>query len=195
MYYMKRLNTIVVAFLAFGMLCGGVGFLGYVYGQDRGYDAGYGAGQGAGYSQGYDRGRTEGYEVGYGVGYESEMREASRGYNVRNPTYKEMREFLSQDTTDSRTYVVDKYNCSDFSAEINNNAESQGIRCAVVDIFHPGGYGHAIVAFETVDKGLIFIEPQFDHEVSLIVGESYSDVNNYTSSANDDTIKRFLVIW
>jgi hypothetical protein len=78
---------------------------------------------------------------------------------------------------------------------VNNNAEAKGIRCAVVDIFYPDGYGHTIVAFDTTDRGLIYIEPQFDQEVKLEVGRSYSQLNNFTAAPRDDTIKRYLVVW
>jgi hypothetical protein len=62
-------------------------------------------------------------------------------------------------------------------------------------MFYPDGYGHTIVAFDTTDRGLIYIEPQFDQEVKLVVGRSYSQLNNFTSAPRDDTIKRYLVVW
>ena len=191
----QRLATIFSICVLIITLCSGSALVSYIYGQDKGYHAGCEAGQQAGYSQGYNQGKDEGYQAGYKTGRESGLQEATTGYNLRNPTYQEMKEFLAQDTTDSKTYIKDEYNCTDFSARVNNNAEAQGIRCATVDIFYPEGYGHTIVAFETADKGLIFIEPQFDHEVNLIIGESYSQTNNYTPAPRDDTIKRFLVIW
>jgi len=195
MDYSQRLATIFSICVLIITLCGGSALASYIYGQDKGYHAGSEAGQQAGYSQGYNQGKDESYQAGYTAGHESGLREAVTGYNLRNPTYQEMKAFLAQDTTDSKTYIKDEYNCSDFSAQVNNNAEAQGIRCAIVDIFYPEGYGHSIVAFETVDKGLIFIEPQFDHEVSLIISKSYSQTNNYTPAPQDDTINRFLVIW
>lgn len=195
MDYSQRVATIFSILVIIVTLCSGSALISYVYGQNKGYHAGYEAGQEASYSQSYSQGKDEGYQAGYEAGYESGLREASSGYNLRNPTYQEMKEFLAQDTTDSRTYMKDEYLCSDFSAEVNNNAEAQGIRCAIVDIFYPDGYGHTIIAFETADKGLKFIEPQFDDEVSLIVGKSYSQVNNYTPPPRDDTIERFLIMW
>ncbi len=117
------------------------------------------------------------------------------GYTLQNPTYQEMKTFLAQDPTNTNTYVEDKYVCVDFAAAVNNNAEAKGIRCAVVDIFYPDGYGHTIVAFDTTDRGLIYIEPQFDQEVKLVVGRSYSQLNNFTAAPRDDTIKRYLVVW
>ncbi|HEX75532.1 MAG TPA: hypothetical protein G4O12_02995 [Dehalococcoidia bacterium] len=196
MDYGQRLATMVGILLAITMLCGGSAFLSYIYGQDKGYDAGYQAAHEASYRHGYAEGNSQGYQVGYETGYQAGLKEgAISGYNLRNPTYREMKEFLAQDTTDSKKYIGDEYVCSDFCAEVNNNAEAQGIRCAIVSIYYPEGYGHNIVAFETTDKGLKFIEPQFDDEVDLIVGKSYSQINNYTPPPRADTIGRFLVIW
>ena len=190
-----KLATVVAMFLAIVVLCGGAGFISYLYGYQKGYSSGHETVRETDYNQGYDRGSEEGYGVGYEIGYESGLTEVDSGYDLRNPTYREMEEFLAQDTTDARTYVKDEYACSDFSADVNNNAESQGIRCAIVNVFYPQGYGHTIIAFETTDRGLIFIEPQFDHEVSLVIGESYSRINNYTPSPRADTVGRFLVMW
>ena len=183
----QKVATALGTILAIVMLCGGSGFLSYIYGYQSGHEASY--------SQGYDQGKDDGYQAGYEAGHESETIETGSDYILRNPTYKEMKDFLTQDTTSSKTYIKDKFACVDFSAGVNNNAEAQGIRCAIVDIFYPKGYGHTIVAFETTDMGLKFIEPQFDHEVDVIIGKSYSQVNNFTPIPGDDTIERFLIIW
>ncbi|MBL7209856.1 MAG: hypothetical protein ISS52_07135 [Dehalococcoidia bacterium] len=167
MDYRRKMATAAGMLLAIIVLCSGAGYFGHVHGHTDGYEA----------------------------GYESGLREGVSGYNLHNPTYQEMNEFLAEDTTSLKAYVEDEYVCVDFSAEVNNNAEAQGIRCAIVDVFYPEGYGHTIVAFETADRGLKFVEPQFDEEVSLIVGKSYSETNDYTPPPKDDTIKRFLVIW
>ena len=192
MDYSQKVATVLGIFLAIVMLCGGSGFLSYTYGYQIGHEASY--------NQGYDQGKGEGYQSGYQSGFEAGYKpsleqEKSSEYTLRNPTYQEMKAFLAQDTTNLGKYATDEYVCVDFSAAVNNNAEKNGIRCAIVDIFYPEGYGHTIVAFETTDKGLIFIEPQFDHEVKLIVGKSYSQTNGFTLAPRDDTINRFLIIW
>jgi len=184
----QKVATALGIFLAIIMLCGGSGFLGHMYGYQKGHQAIY--------NEAYNQGKDEGYQAGYEAGYKpSPGQETSSEYALSNPTYQEMKTFLAQDTTDSKTYREDEYVCVDYAAALNNNAEAKGIRCAVVDIFHPGGYGHTIVAFETTDKGLIFIEPQFDNEVKLAIGTSYSQANNFTPAPRDDTINRFVVIW
>jgi flagellar basal body-associated protein FliL len=188
----QKAATAIAIFIAIVMLCGGSGLLSYMHGYQRGNEAIY--------NQGYNQGKEEGYQVGYKSGFEAGYKpateqETSTGYALHNPTYQEMKTFLAQDTTNSKTYTEDEYVCVDFSAAVNNNAEAEGIRCATVDIFHPEGYGHTIVAFETTDRGLIFIEPQFDREVELVIGKSYSQINNFTPAPRDDTINRFVIIW
>jgi hypothetical protein len=192
----QKAATAIVILLAIVLLCGGAGFLSYMYGYQRGNEAIYDQG----YDKGYNQGKEEGYQAGYKSGLEAGYKptseqEMSTGCVLHNPTYQEMKAFIAQDTTDSTTYTEDGYVCVDFSAAVNNNAEAEGIRCAIVDIFHPGGFGHTIVAFETTDRGLIFIEPQFDREVELVIGKSYAQINNFTPAPRDDTIERFVIMW
>jgi hypothetical protein len=137
---------------------------------------------------GYARGQDAGYQIGVLAG-------VGTGYDLRDPTYSEMREFLKQDLTDHNTYIEEEYTCSDFAADVDNDAEQQGFRCALVQIKYPDEKGHAIVAFNTVDRGLIFIEPQYDKEVIVEVGQSYSKLNKFKSQGFDDIIVRYLIIW
>ena len=192
----RRIAVALGLFLVFVVLCGVSGFLSYAYG--------YKVRQVASYSKGYDQGKEKGYQAGYDAGYKArqiehklEQQSSSDGrvVTLRNPSYQEMKQFLAEDTTESKTYSENQYVCVDFAVGVNNNAEEMGIRCAIVDIFHPEGYGHTIVAFETTDKGLIFIEPQFDREVKLVVGKSYSQINGFAPAPRDDTIIRYLVAW
>ncbi len=123
------------------------------------------------------------------------------GYVLQDPTYEMVMAFLAEDDTSANPYDVHAYNCTDFSADVKANAAKQGIRCAYVNIYFPDGRGHAIVAFDTTDKGLIFIEPQTDEEANLRVGRRYYDSliprpgYHYPEPDYDDTILRYTVIW
>jgi hypothetical protein len=182
-----RLAVIVGMLIAAIMFGGSVAYISYIYG--------YSIGQQAGFNEAYNQGQVKGYTAGFKEGYNSIALEQNTKKIHHNPTYQEMKQFLVQDRTDSKKYVKDLFNCTDFTAEVVNNAEVRGIRCGMVDLFFPEGYGHTIVAFETTDKGLVFVEPQFDMEVQLIVGKSYSLTNEFSSPGNDDTIKRYLIVW
>ena len=126
---------------------------------------------------------------------------AGHGYTIKDPTYKEMMSFISDDDTDKAEYIVDEYECTDFATRLCNNAEEKGIRCAYVSIKFPGGKGHAIVAFNTIDKGLVYIETQYDDLVNIVIGKPFykcvvpEEGVVYEKPAQDDTIERVLVAW
>jgi len=73
-----------------------------------------------------------------------------------NPTWAKLLDFLLKDKTDENAYVPDVYVCRHFARDIHNNAELSGIRAAYVRIELPSGY-HALNAFKTTDRGLVFI--------------------------------------
>ncbi len=126
---------------------------------------------------------------------------AGYGYVLRDPSYQEMKVFLARDRISEHVYVPGEYTCVDFAADVKTNAAREGIRCAYVVIEFRGGGGHAIVAFDTTDEGLVFIEPQFDWEVELQVGKRYYQCvkpppgNYMTKPPYDDTITRYVVVW
>jgi len=164
---------------------------------DGGYDQGYTQTYEAGYQEGHSEAYEKGYDKGYEIGLGSDSKEvvASR-VELHNPTYEEVREFLGHDKTDSNSFVRGEYVCFDFAAELNNNAEANGIRAAYVRI-RAKEWGHAVVAFETVDRGLVFIEPQSDKDVSLVMGEPYpwQQVGASRPANYDDAIVEIQVIW
>jgi len=83
---------------------------------------------------------------------------------AENPSWDELKAFLLKDKTDSMPYDSDTFVCADFAEMLHNNAETGGIRAAYVSVWlGPSGYfpmsgGHALNAFETSDKGLVFID-------------------------------------
>jgi len=170
----------------------GAGFGGYAIGQIGGYNTGYAGG----YEQGYSAGEESGYDQGYIEGYEDGLtEEVGSGYIVlKDPTYGELMSFLEEDKTDEHEYVEGVYTCSNFASELNNNAEENGFRAAYVYMEYSES-AHTLAAFDTVDKGLIFIEPQFDDEVVVSVGISFSRANGYREPGYDDIITRFMIIW
>ncbi len=119
------------------------------------------------------------------------------GYTIKDPTYREARAFLRRDKTDELEYVEGEYVCADFAADVCNNAEEEGIRCAYVLLDYSGG-AHAIVAFNTIDRGLIYVEPQWDEMLDEIeIGEEYHEClgAEYGQPDYDDTIETIRVVW
>jgi len=74
-----------------------------------------------------------------------------------NPTWAQLLGFLLNDKTDQKAYVPGVYMCGDFARDVHNNAERAGIRGAYVAVELPGA-DHALNAFKTTDRGLVFID-------------------------------------
>jgi len=96
------------------------------------------------------------------VGGDGEPIELIDNPSATNPTYAELVAFIEADATDTNTYLTGgprDYVCSDFAGDVHNNAEAAGIRAAWVSIDIEGeDEGHALNAFETTDKGLVYID-------------------------------------
>ena len=76
-----------------------------------------------------------------------------------DPTWRQLRAFLLLDTTDEKEYIEPSYTCGDFAGDLHDNAEVVGIRAAYVILDLEGRtIGHALNAFCTTDRGLVFID-------------------------------------
>jgi hypothetical protein len=76
-----------------------------------------------------------------------------------DPTWEQLTAFLIQDKTDEKEYDRAAFPCGAFAEEIHNNAETSGIRAAwVVVEFEGDPILHALNAFNTIDKGLVWID-------------------------------------
>jgi len=120
--------------------------------------------------------------------------EAARIASLRNPSWAELKAFLLKDDTDKMKYVYPIVVCADFADKLKRNAEEVGWRCGVVQLSMTGytdpynygiahDAGHACNAFETTDRGLIYIDctglPQNsgfhqDRIVDIQIGEQYN---------------------
>jgi len=110
--------------------------------------------------------------------------------SATNPSWAELKAFLQSDQTDRRAYVTGKFTCGDFAEMLHNNAEAAGIRAAIVAIaLRPAGMtegntNHSFNAFETTDKGLMYIDATSsaqgfyaDKAVRVEVGQEYEPVS------------------
>jgi hypothetical protein len=83
---------------------------------------------------------------------------------AEDPSWPQLLEFLRQDKTDEHEYRYGSFVCADFAEMLHNNAEAAGIRSAYVCIQlgpsanYPYSGGHALNAFNTTDRGLVFID-------------------------------------
>lgn len=99
---------------------------------------------------------------GIECGGDGEPIELINNLNATNPTYAELIAFIKADTTDTNFYIEEgpgAYVCADFAEDVHNNAEAAGIRAAWVGLdFYGDDEGHALNAFETTDRGLVYID-------------------------------------
>jgi len=165
--------------------------VGFSQGYSEGNLTGYGIGYQSGYSQGFQNGNASGYQIGYLQGVKDGV---GRGYNIRDPTYQEMLDFLTTDQTDKNPYNETSYVCWNFASDLMNNAFKAGYKCGWVHLAFPSS-AHAIDCFNTTDQGLVFVEPQRDDVVTLIIGQPYFDRTEYSPPSFDDTIVKYVIVW
>jgi cell division protein FtsB len=94
---------------------------------------------------------------------------------THNPTWKELKNFLDSDNTESIRYDYNSFICGDFAERLHNNAERAGIRAAVVIVYFTSGPPHAIDAFYTTDKGLVYIDDTGASLKFVLTGYFYGD--------------------
>jgi hypothetical protein len=125
------------------------------------------------YNLGYTEGESNGYDKGYDEGFIKGIEYLTEtGYYLRDPTYAEAIEFINFDKTDQNDYTHD-YVCYDFTADFSANAVQAGYRCGFVYLIFVDS-AHSIACFNTIDQGLIYIEPQNDEVVTVAIGQQYS---------------------
>jgi hypothetical protein len=159
-----------------------------------GYNHGYTTGYQTGITVGYHDGRNKGYrEISEGDPSEvytpqapNKTEEVSVKNIVSNPTYAELQAFLASEETISVW-------------ETNNNAELQGIRAghAIYETAYLATKGkcYELVAFATLDKGLILIELPSYKEVQLEIGKHYHELNGLPATDYDDKITKIRIFW
>jgi hypothetical protein len=135
---------------------------------------------------------------------QAQMNNISKGYGylLNDVTYQTVKNFIAADQTDRKTYNAANYVCWNYSADVSLNAMNQHIRCGMVYILFPDS-SHGIVAFNTIDKGVIYIDPQTDDEVNLQVGRKYwtqcviptHGIKYASPTTYDDTVESFTIVW
>ncbi|AKB78501.1 hypothetical protein MSHOH_2018 [Methanosarcina horonobensis HB-1 = JCM 15518] len=144
----------------------------------------------------------------YYVGATGEPIELINNPNSIDPTYQELITFLRSDKTDEIEYSLENFTCGDFAEMVHNNAEETGIKAAWVCVDFIGSTeGHACNAFNTTDRGLIFVdctgiypyEPgSRDCTVKVEIGEIYQPKELFTSGetyAQMGVVKNIELYW
>jgi hypothetical protein len=112
--------------------------------------------------------------------------------DATDPTWDQVVAFLKADKTDEAEYVTGDFMCGSFAQEVHNNAEKAGIRAAWVGIDLAGkSIGHAVNAFNTTDRGLVFTDSTGQtaqaYDMALLKPEAV-DGGNGDSPAGGDRV-------
>lgn len=118
-------------------------------------------------------------------------------YYLRQPLYSEVDDFIEKDKSSSEKELI-------------SNAKKQGFRCAYCQVYVIGytikeysGYGlyYILIAFDTLDKGIVYFETDNDCIMHPVIGKKYRDCyeeNYYWSYYDvnlDDTITKIEYVW
>jgi len=150
----------------------------------NGYISGYYA-YGLGYE--YTQAEAKYNDCGYKVTYQEAAGDSVGSTSqivLKNPTFNEVKDFVIEDATSRNKFIRNQYECRHFATEVGNNAEAAGIRSGFVLLCYDRGQ-HAVVAFDTTDRGLVYIEPQSDAAIHPEVGGNYQGKE----------IKEILIAW
>ena len=109
----------------------------------------------------------------------------------------EVLQFLATDKTDQHVYgqlneYGQGYYCSDFSDDLVHNAQLQGIEAHRVDILFTHTVGHAIVVFNTIDRGKVYVEPQTDQIYYQVAVGNALCTKDYNLCVGDEPIRKLL---
>jgi len=131
----------------------------------RGFSEGNRTGFEEGYKAGYNKGFADGYEKGAADA-------AGRSYTLRDPTFSELEEFLKNDETETLRWSPEGYSPVDLAAKLKENAAKAGLRCGLALVYHEAGLS-ILNCFNTVDKGIVYVEPWNDRTFTLKPGDYY----------------------
>ena len=118
-------------------------------------------------------------------------------YELHDPLYSEVTEFIEKDNSENEKNLTE-------------NAKNQGLRCGYVAVNIVGstikivgaplsGAMYTLVAFDTIDRGMVYFEPVTDYRVFPKINESYVDCVEespyYCDYFTNDTITDIIVYW
>lgn len=114
----------------------------------------------------------------------------------KNPTYQEVIDFLEVDQTDKNEPIAQLYTTLHSSRDLYENAQKAGMRAGLVTlILGPQSTILNFCAFETTDKGIIYILVESDQIVRIEKGEKFYEANNWDNPPVEDTVIDFVTVW
>ena len=97
-----------------------------------------------------------------------------------SPSLSEVKMIIRNSDLEDEEYDEDLFNCVEFSHNLVREFKEEKIYSCITEIWFEDEGGHANVAINTSDKGLVYIEPQDDTIIyDLEVGDNYCDKVNW----------------
>lgn len=114
-------------------------------------------------------------------------------------------EFIRTNTINDLPYVPGEFTCVEFAVALHDAAERAGIRCALVGMDFQKGIGHSLNAFQTTDKGLVYVDctggmrpvPNrnlFDTIAYIKVGQRYGRLPLEIGAFDPNRYERYLYV-
>jgi hypothetical protein len=100
---------------------------------------------------------------------------------LRDPSYAQMKDLVEN-------VGLGKGNCCDYSKQMQDYSIEQGFQCYIVVMNWKNKDGHVIVAFDTTDREMIYIEPQNKSEVIVTENITYNPPGMIMMGTQDDRI-------
>jgi hypothetical protein len=93
--------------------------------------------------------------------------------NYQLISWQDLNVFLANDHTNWNKYIPGKYTCVNYAMDLVAAAHKANIDAWIVAVeFDRDAVGHAFVAFQTTDLGVVWIEPQSDYAyVEVEIGQ------------------------
>jgi len=98
-----------------------------------------------------------------------------------NPSFWQLWDFIIRDNTELLEWD-ENFDCTEFSNQFIKNFAEKGFFACTTEISFDDDTGHIIVAVNTTDRGLFYVEPQTDYLIDskeLKVGEDYCNIVNW----------------
>ena len=111
----------------------------------------------------------------------NQLESVKKSKGLLKPTYKQLKSFVLRDDTDLLEWEED-FDCTEFSNRFVDNFAKEGFFACTTElnlIIDGEEAGHIIVAVNTKDKGLYYVEPQSDFILpadDLQVGKNYCSI-------------------
>ena len=106
------------------------------------------------------------------------LRDRLQESTLRDPTWLELKEFIENDNTDTLLYMEGSFDCEGFAITLRDRAWRYGFRCAFVALNFAGTRGHALNAFQTTDKGIVYVDVTEHDKIAYVqIGQPYGTIS------------------